>query len=284
MTKNKLLIPVLILIMFLTLSIERTADNLLNPSSKTNVDVELVLAVDISGSIDIHEKLIQKEGYAEVIVSDDFINRIKQGFHGKIAISYFEWGQETSPVHNFIDWHIIDSKESAEIFANQIKFAPIIPKPGNTGLSRAMKHGRNLILSNDLYEGEKKIIDISGDGVDSFSVVSVWKERLNTLALGNITINGLALVFDPDYPRLIEYYKECVILGPSSFVEPVYDIDEFVNAVRRKLIREIGFNNKNEFKYAQLGSQENMLEYKGDLSCDYDAAAYELESQENGPH
>jgi hypothetical protein len=232
------------------------------------VDLELVLAVDVSRSIDADEAALQRAGYIEAIRHPDFLRAIKAGYHGRIAISYFEWAGNVRQ-DSIVPWHIIDSEESAAAFADRIggntvdrigddpidrlealakqlgdeRFAKRLgrdPSGGlrGTSISSALTFATGFIAAAPFAE-ERSVIDVSGDGPNNAG--SPVEEARDAALSAGIVINGLPLLIrpSPTYPHLDRYYADCVIGGPGSFMLPVYDASEFTTAIRRKLILEV---------------------------------------------
>ena len=212
----------------------------LSEGQQTTVDIELVLAVDISYSMDPDELALQREGYARALTSTEFINALKQGIHGKIAVTYFEWagGQDQKVV---VPWRVIDGPESAGSVANEIAQAPL-RRAARTSISAALLFGMQLFETSG-QRGIRRVIDISGDGANnSGPLVVVARDEVLS---HSITINGLPVMLKrPSYStmdieQLDEYYEDCVIGGPAAFVVPVKDREKFVEAIRTKLVLEI---------------------------------------------
>jgi hypothetical protein len=208
--------------------------------SVPSVDVELVIAVDISYSMDMDELAIQREGYAQAIVSKDFLQAMKAGPNRKVAVTYFEWSA-SSDQKIIIPWRVIDGPESADAVANEIMKAPV-RRGSRTSISGAINFAMPLFEENP-YRGLRRVIDISGDGPNN-NGVPVAGAREAALEKG-ITINGLPImVKEPSYSTLdIDnldfYYEDCVIGGPGSFVVAIKDRDKFKEAIRTKLILEV---------------------------------------------
>ncbi|CDZ26712.1 Protein of hypothetical function DUF1194 [Neorhizobium galegae bv. officinalis] len=200
------------------------------------VDVELVLAVDTSRSMDYEEVRIQREGYLEALKHKEFIDAVKTGLTGRIAISYFEWAGDVVP-DSIIDWTIIENEQDAINFAAKLEARPINSQR-RTSISAAITQGATMIVANS-YHGMRQVIDISGDGPNN-SGNPVVPVRGKALEAG-IIINGLAIMLRPSGAPggLDKYYGDCVIGGPGSFVLPVHKIEDFAVAVRRKLVLEI---------------------------------------------
>lgn len=204
--------------------------------SLDEVDVELVLAVDVSGSMDYEEARVQRSGYIEAIRHPDFVKAVRTGLAGRIALSYFEWSGTVNPA-SVIPWRIIENAEDAQAFAAVLEDQPIQSGRG-TSISKGISFGADLIDGNDI-QGLRRVIDISGDGPNN-SGPRVLPERDAALAKG-IIINGLAILIRPSAASgtLDVYYKECVIGGPGAFVLPVRKPEDFAAAIRRKLILEV---------------------------------------------
>jgi hypothetical protein len=200
------------------------------------VDVELVLAVDTSRSMDYEEVRIQREGYVEALKHKEFIDAVKTGLTGRIAISYFEWAGDVVP-QSVIDWQIIETEQDALNFAQKLEARPIDTQR-RTSISAAIAQGATMIVSSPL-KGMRQVIDVSGDGPNN-SGNPVEPARDKAIEAG-IVINGLAIMVRPSGAPggLDKYYADCVVGGPGSFVLPVHNIEDFAVAVRRKLVMEI---------------------------------------------
>ncbi len=208
--------------------------------NSTGVDVELILAVDVSYSMDMEELAVQREGYAQAIVSKEFLQALKAGPHGKIAVTYFEWAA-SSDQKIIIPWRLIDGPETADAVANEIMKTPI-RRASRTSISGAINFAMPLFDENP-YHGLRRVIDISGDGPNN-NGAPVTAARDAALAKG-IVINGLPImVKEPSYStmdidNLDFYYEDCVIGGPGSFVVSIKDRDKFKEAIRTKLLMEV---------------------------------------------
>jgi hypothetical protein len=204
------------------------------------VDVELIIAVDVSYSMDMDELAVQREGYAQAIVSKEFLQALKTGPTGKIAVTYFEWAA-VNDQKIIIPWRVIDGPETADAVADEIMKTPI-RRASRTSISGAIYFAMPLFDANP-YRGLRRVIDISGDGANNNgSPVTIARDT--ALAKG-ITINGLPImVKEPSYStmdidNLDFYYEDCVIGGPGSFVVSIKDRDKFKEAIRSKLILEV---------------------------------------------
>ena len=204
------------------------------------VDVELVIAVDISYSMDPEEQALQREGYIQALTSREFLTALREGANGKIAIIYFEWaGANDQKI--VMPWRLIDGPEAADAVAAEIARAPY-RRASRTSISGALKFAKPL-FDNSGYRGLRRVIDVSGDGANnSGDLVALTRDAV--LSAG-ITINGLPIMLNRpnfgsvDINELDIYYEDCVTGGAGSFVIPIRDRSEFVKATRTKLVLEI---------------------------------------------
>ena len=209
-------------------------------SSEPEVDVELVLAVDISQSMDNEEQEVQRRGYVSAITSAEFMQAIKMGPIGRIAVTYIEWGGQNEHF-TVADWQMIEDETDARAFAKKISDAPL-RHVQRTSISSALQHASMRMVNNG-FQGLRKVIDISGDGPNNQGGL-VTASRDAVLAAG-VTINGLPLMLKKrnvgwyHLPNLDHYYEDCVIGGPGSFAIPVNSLEGFADAIRMKLVMEI---------------------------------------------
>jgi hypothetical protein len=209
-------------------------------SGAVAVDVELVLAVDISYSMDLDELALQREGYAQALTSRDFMQALRQGMHGKIAVTYFEWAG-ASEQKIVVPWRLIDGPETADAVAAEIARAPL-RRASRTSISGALMFAKPLFAGSG-YRGIRRVIDVSGDGANNNGPL-VELVRDEVLAEG-ITINGLPIMLKRpsfstmDINDLDIYYEDCVIGGPGAFVVPVKEREKFTEAIRTKLVLEV---------------------------------------------
>ena len=202
------------------------------------VNVELVIAVDVSYSMDMDELAIQREGYAQAIVSKDFLQALRAG-RSKVAVTYFEWSM-SGDEKIIIPWRVIDGPESADAVAAEIMKTPV-RRGSSTSISGAISFALQLFEESP-YRGLRRVIDISGDGPNNDGA-PVTSARDAALEKG-IIINGLPImVKEPSYSIDIEnldlYYEDCVIGGPGAFIMPIKDREEFQEAIRTKLVLEV---------------------------------------------
>src|SRR5499433_2292110 len=211
-----------------------------NSATAVPVDVELVLAVDVSYSMDPEEQALQREGYITGFTSRDFMQALRGGMHGKVAVTYFEWaGPYDQKI--VVPWRLIDGPEAADAFASEIGRAPY-RRASRTSISGALSFAKPLFDGSG-YSGFRRVTDVSGDGANN-SGTFVTLARDDVLAAG-ITINGLPIMlkrpnaFTMDIDNLDIYYEDCVIGGPGAFVVPIREREQFKEAIRTKLVLEI---------------------------------------------
>ena len=209
-------------------------------SAAIPVDVELVLAVDISYSMDPDEQALQREGYVQALTSREFLRAVKEGMHGKIAVTYFEWAGSTEQ-KVIVPWRLIDGPEAADAVAAEIANAPY-RRAARTSISGALLFSMPLFETSG-YRGARRVIDVSGDGTNNNGQL-VTLARDEVLSKG-MTINGLPIMLKRPTPSMADidhldvYFEDCVIGGPGAFVVPVRERGKFVEAIRTKLLLEI---------------------------------------------
>ncbi len=221
------------------------------------VDLALVLAIDISGSIDPDEAKLQRQGYVEAFTDPVIIKAILGGNHGRIAVAYFEWS-DAWVQKLLIDWTLLDSEAAISAFAKRLADAPI-SIARRTSISGAIRYAIPM-YSRSPYEAERKVLDISGDGSnnDGGLVTEVRHDALKD----RIIINGLPIMNGRPNPfgfpaedDLDKYYLHCVTGGPRSFVEVARSFEDFPRAVRKKLLQEVAdIGPLNDFDIGYLGT------------------------------
>ncbi len=208
--------------------------------TRTPVDLALVLAVDVSGSVDEEEAALQRKGYVDALSDPEIVSAITSGFLRRAAITYFEWAGDGWQVP-LTGWKLIDGQASATAYARELAAAPIGGGPW-TSISSAIDFAVALHEANP-FEPTRKVIDISGDGPNNMGG-PVAQARDEAVAK-RITINGLAIMNGRQnfgripMPNLDLYYRHCVIGGRGSFVIVANGFKDFARAIRRKLILEI---------------------------------------------
>lgn len=210
-------------------------------AARQAVDLELVIATDVSYSIDQAEARLQREGIAQAFRSADVIRAITAGMLGRIAVAYIDWSNRFSSVV-VSDWRVIGDRASAEAFAEALDKAPLSTGM-HTSISDGIEQAAEMIAGNDI-EGTRRVIDVSGDGPNNFGRF-VDDVRDATIAKG-ITINGLPILNPDDawnsryyLPDLDLYFRGCVIGGPGAFLEVANSFADYARAIRRKLVLEI---------------------------------------------
>jgi hypothetical protein len=212
------------------------------PALAAAVDLELVIAADTSSSIDDRESALEREGVASAFRSVEVQRAISSGALGRIAVLYLDWsGGPNNRI--VVNWRTINNKASADAFAEALLKAPRTYGRG-TSIGGAIEMGATLIEASG-FEATRKAIDISGDG-PSNTGQSVAEARDEVVARG-IVINGLPIMSGDygtgdwgAYPgQLDQYYMHCVIGGQGSFIVPARGFQEFIAAMRRKLVLEI---------------------------------------------
>ena len=204
------------------------------------VDVELVLAVDISYSMDFDELKLQREGYIEALTSKEFLSALKQGMHGKVAVTLFEWAGAAEQ-RIVIPWRLIDGPESAQKVAAELAAQPV-RRAFRTSISGALLFSAPLFENNG-FSGIRRVIDVSGDGTNNQGPL-VHLTRDEVLAKG-IIINGLPIMLKEPQPNSVDlkdldiYFEDCVIGGPGAFVVPIREREKFKEAIRTKLVLDI---------------------------------------------
>lgn len=203
------------------------------------VDVELILAVDISMSMDFEELRLQRQGYVLALRDPAIHALIARGATKKIAITYFEWAG--AGIQRVIaPWTLIDGPAAANALADRID-AAAITRDRMTSISAALEWSQKL-FDQSPFKGLRRVVDVSGDGPNNAGrPVTMARDAL--LAQG-VAINGLPIILKMsggwfDLRQLDDYYTDCVIGGPASFTIAIRALDEFVPAIRRKLMQEI---------------------------------------------
>jgi len=228
----------LILLAFLTAPL--TVHGQTQGGAQQRVDLELVLAVDVSRSMDPDEQRLQILGYANAFLDPEVLTAITSGPLGRIAVTYFEWAG-TGRVREIVPWTLVDGADSATQVAQILADV----EPGSmrrTSISGALSWA-DTAFRNSPFRGTRRVVDISGDGPNNQGErVTDARDRL--LDQG-IVINGLPVMLRPSYSGFFDienldiYYEDCVIGGFGSFIVPVQDAADFSNVIRRKLVLEI---------------------------------------------
>ena len=212
------------------------------PAAQTQVDLKLILAVDVSGSIDNEEFRLEREGTADAFADPDVLKAIQSGSLGKIAVSMLDF---SSPQFDkvVLDWAIIKDKASATAFAEAIRNTPRTPGR-RTSVSSALELGSLLLETSEKdIVATRRVIDVTGDGPNNDGN-SMTEAHDKTIAQG-IIVNGLPVMDEMAngyFPDLDKYYAGCVTGGRGAFVVVVHSYRDYAAAMRHKLILEISQN------------------------------------------
>lgn len=208
-----------------------------------DVDLELILAVDVSDSMNPEEQRLQRDGYVSAFRHPDIAAAIQSGGIGRIAVLYLEWA---GPAYQRVrvPWTIVGNPEDASSVADALAALPLKTKPGTSISASFLQAGE--LFANAKQRTSRQVIDISGDGVNNFGPPVAPIRAL--LVSKGIIINGLPIVLpngagDSNMsfgrPFLERYYEDCVIGGSGAFVIGVEGMSRFATALRRKLVMEI---------------------------------------------
>jgi hypothetical protein len=210
-------------------------------ATDVKVDLELALGIDVSGSVDDEEAVLQRNGYIAAFRHPSVVDAIQHGGLGRIAVSYYEWAG-FGHMKIIAPWTLIRDEATADAFSALLTREP--PETARrTAIAAAISFGADY-FDNNGFAGRRRVLDISGDGPNN------WGDRVDgardrAVARG-ITINGLPIVNDrpsfsgrPPMKNLDLYYRDCVIGGPGAFYVVAKDFKDFARAVLRKLILEI---------------------------------------------
>jgi uncharacterized protein DUF1194 len=176
--------------------------------------------------------MMQIQGYLDALRHPLFIDAVRGGRHGRIALTFIEW-TDARRQDQVVGWRLIEDETGAHAFAQAIHDA-LRPLPGWTSISAAIDFSVGLLL-NSGFSAERRVIDISGDGANNDGR-PVTEARDAAVAAG-VTVNGLPIV--EVEPELETYYRENVIGGPDAFVVVARDTGSFGEAVLRKLLVEV---------------------------------------------
>jgi Protein of unknown function (DUF1194) len=214
------------------------------PARAQNVDLLLVLAADVSRSIDDGEFALQRKGYAAALSDPQVLKAITGGPNQSIALTFVEWSSADEQ-KTVVDWTVVHDGEDAAIIAGQILAAPR-SFLSRTSISAAIDFSMDRFTAAPVA-ADRKVIDISGDGTSNAGR-SVTEARDDAVAKG-VTINGLAIINTQASPGftthtqppggLPEYYRQNVIGGTGAFLLVVENFETFTEAMTRKLVSEI---------------------------------------------
>jgi len=206
---------------------------------RREVDLELVLAVDVSFSMSREEMSLQRSSYVAALRNPTVAAAIQAGPLGRIAVTYVEWG---GVARQIVPWTLVDGQDAADRFAAQLDRQPISRLPF-TSISRVLAFGRTLLRTNE-FVGERQVIDVSGDGPNNTEIpVALARDR--TVEEG-IVVNGLPIMLHGEHPSdrtyptdLDTYYRDCVIGGGGAFMLTISSQGDFQSTILAKLLTEI---------------------------------------------
>jgi hypothetical protein len=212
------------------------------PNGPIKVDLKLVIATDVSLSINEEEAQLQREGIAEVFLDPDVVKAIKSGALGRIAVAMLDW---SSPNYDrvVLDWTFVEDEASATALAEKVRTIPRTPGT-RTSISGALERATLMLNESDgKIVATRKVIDVSGDGPnnDGISLQHIH----DTTANNGITVNGLPIMDENAegyVPDLDQYYAACVVAGKGAFLVVVKKFKDFGAAMRHKLVLEISQN------------------------------------------
>lgn len=209
-------------------------------SADTYVDVELVIAVDVSGSVSAREHEVQRQGYLAAFEDEALIRAIQSGPNKRVAVTYLEWANQFNQ-HILVPWRIVSDRQSAHAFRDELARKRRTLFRG-TSLAGALEFSA-LQFGRNRFQGIRRVIDLSGDGPNRTG--PLVNDVRDTLVAQGIIINGLPIMLSPAISNLThgldlaDYFEDCVIGGPGAFVYPVRAEAEMAEAIRRKLILEV---------------------------------------------
>ena len=220
---------------------------------RERVDLELVLAVDVSSSIDEGEARRQREGHVAALADPEVIAAIQSGGYGRIAVMYLEWA-DADFQRVVTPWTVIETEDDARAFAAALATAPFV-SGRRTAIGAAIDNSVSLIQDN-AYEGVRRVVDLSGDGPQNAgpSLTAARTRAVDDM----VTINGLPIDNASQHPfrpsvsiDVAAYFEREVIAGPGAFISPTNEHHDFVDALKRKLIIEIA--NLDPLRFARNG-------------------------------
>jgi Protein of unknown function (DUF1194) len=218
------------------------------------VDVKLVIATDISNSINDRELSLERQGIADVFMDPEVIKVITNGNRGAIAVAMLDWaGYKENQV--VLDWFIIRDKASGEAFAKEVLDLKRFPGQ-RTSISNALDRAFAMLNESDKrIIAARKVVDVSGDGPNNDGV-SLQQVHDATKDNG-IIVNGLPIMdeeADGFFPELDQYYNACVVAGRGGFLVVVKSYKDFGQAMRRKIVTEISQDEKQIPQFAKVPS------------------------------
>lgn len=202
------------------------------PARAAKVDLALVLAVDVSESVDAEEYELQHEGIARAFETTQLINAIKGGKNGAVDVLVLEWSDRDKQVVT-VDWTRVSDAKSATGFAARVR-ATRRSSNGLTAIGDALIAAEAALLRLP-DDAERRVVDVSGDGMANIGPPP--QQIRDRLVLEGVTINGLAIL--KTEPWLDSYYDQYVVGGPGGFLMQVEDFPSFIAAMQQKLLSEV---------------------------------------------
>jgi Protein of unknown function (DUF1194) len=201
--------------------------------TKLPVAIELVLALDCSASVDRHEFELQISGLASAFRDADVLEAVENLKPFGVAIAITQWGGP-GETRLLVPFTHVENARDAKAFGYRASFLSRLLRASVTSIATGINDSITLIEGND-FDGQRKVIDISGDGRDNGA--ASLDEARRRASNGGITVNGLSIASDDS--GLEGYYRDQVIVGSDAFVEPAQDFDDFARAIKEKLLREL---------------------------------------------
>lgn len=226
----------LVTLLFLSVAI-------ISEAQSYEVDVAMVLAVDVSSSVSEEHWVLQRDGLANAIESNEFYNSVRAGFEGKVAIAVLQWSTSSYLV---INWVVVETLSDLQQLAIKIRALKRVESLG-TCMSKALLKSAQLL---EQWDGRamRRLIDISGDGANDcphYSATSDPNNFLtnlrNDITSKDITINGLPIIGSME-PHVDEFYAKYVIGGPGAFMLVAETVEQFETIMKKKLVIEISMN------------------------------------------
>ncbi|MCC6982612.1 MAG: DUF1194 domain-containing protein [Bauldia sp.] len=209
------------------------------PPAEMEVDLELVLAVDISGSMSYQEQVLQRMGYIDALEHPEVMAAIRGGLTGKIAITVVQWAG-VGLHHIVVPWTLVEDEEGARSITGVLRSSPLFELRG-TSISDSILFASSLFRDNG-FAGFRNVIDVSGDGANNQGMPIQYAREI--VLARDVVINGLPIMREGEELGgtgygLDVYYEDCVIGGPGAFIVAVDGPENFAEAIRRKLVLEI---------------------------------------------
>lgn len=207
----------------------------MNAQAAEPVDVQLVLAIDCSYSVDAREYELQRTGLASAFRNEEVLRAIQSGPYRSIAVSVVQWSNHYSQILA-IPWTKIETAADADKLAVRLERLPRLSPLGATSISAMLEYSTAIIAASP-YQGTRQIIDVSGDGRNNNG--DELEPVRNMTMLTGIIINGLAVLTDD--PTLDYYFRNRVIAGPGAFVVKANSYDDYLTAITKKLLKEVRY-------------------------------------------